>query len=60
MKKIFTSLVTIAVIGAIAFLGGEWPENTPIKRVVACDIGAGIVIALGGFYLLKEYEDGEE
>ena len=43
---------------AICFLGGAWPENTPRKKVVACDGVALAVIAVCGIYLKKEDRNG--
>lgn len=58
MKKILNIVTTIAVLCAMVFLGGEWPENTPRKKVIACDAAAFAVLAVGGVYLKKEYENG--
>lgn len=51
-------MATIAVLCAMVFIGGEWPENTPRKKVIACDAAAFAVLAVGGVYLKKEYENG--
>jgi hypothetical protein len=58
MKKILNTFAAIAVLCAMVFLGGEWPENTPRKKVIACDAVAFAVMAVGGLYLKKEYDDG--
>lgn len=58
MKKILNTLATIAVLCAMVFLGGEWPESTPRKKVLAADGIAIAVLAVGGYYLKKEYDNG--
>lgn len=58
MKKILNTLATIAVLCAMVFLGGEWPENTPRKKVLAADGIAIAVLAAGGLYLKNEYDNG--
>lgn len=59
MKKILTIVATILLLCAMAFLGGEWPEKTPRKKVVACDAVAFAVMAGCGVYLKKEYDNGQ-
>lgn len=51
-------MATIAVLCAMVFLGGEWPESTPRKKVLAADGIAITILAVGGFYLKKEYDNG--
>jgi len=58
MRKIFNSMVAIVMLCAICFLGGAWPENTPRKKVVACDGVALTVVAVCGIYLKKEERNG--
>lgn len=58
MKKILNTLAAIAVLCAMAFIGGEWPENTPRKKVITCDAVAIAVMAGCGIYLKKEYDNG--
>lgn len=53
MKKILKSLATVAVLCAICFLGGEWPNDTPRKKVIAYDGAAFGIIAVCGLYLKK-------
>lgn len=59
MRKILNILVTIVLLCSMVFLGGEWSENTPRKRVVACDAVAFVVMVGCGFYLKKEYDNGQ-
>lgn len=58
MKKILNTLATIAVLCAMVFLGGEWQESTPRKKVLAADGIAIAVLAVGGFYLKRQYDNG--
>ena len=58
MKKILNILATITLLCSMVFLGGEWPEDTPRKKVIACDAVAFAVMAGCGVYLKKEYKDG--
>lgn len=51
MKKALQSIATIALLGALIFLSGEWPENTEITKVLLCDGGALAVILGSGLYL---------
>ena len=53
MKKIFKTLAAIVMLGAMCFLAGEWPENTPRKKVLAFDGGALITALVSGLYLKK-------
>jgi len=53
MKKIFRSLATIVLLGAICFLGGEWPEDTPRAKVVRYDGAAFATALICGLYLNK-------
>lgn len=57
MKKFTQVLSAIVCIGAVMFLAGEWPENTPISHVLLFDGGAIATIALTGLYLKKTYKD---
>lgn len=59
MKKLRLTFATIAVLCSMVFLGGEWPENTPRKKVIICDAIAFVVMAGCGFYLKKEYDNGQ-
>ena len=56
MKKILKAIVTIILLGGIVFLGGEWPEDTPRKRVLTCDSIALATVFACGFYLKKTEE----
>ena len=58
MRKILNIIVTIALLCSMVFLGGEWPEDTPMKKVITCDAIAFVVMAGCGVYLKKEYKDG--
>lgn len=58
MKKILNTLVAIATLCAMAFLGGKWPENAPLEKVLVADGIAIAVVAVGGFYLKKEHDNG--
>ncbi len=53
MKKILQTIATAALLCAVCFLGGEWPENTPRKKVVTCDAIALAIVAASGLYLKK-------
>lgn len=59
MKKLLRTIATVAVLCAMVFLGGEWPENTPRKKVLTADGIAFVVLAVGGVYLKKEYDNGQ-
>ena len=56
MKKILKSIATIALLCALVFLIGEWPEKTPRKKVITCD-GVAFGIALASGLYLKKTED---
>ena len=53
MKRIMKSIATILCLGAVVFLAGEWPEETPRKKVVACDAAALAIVFTCGMYLKK-------
>lgn len=53
MRKIIKAVVTIVMLGAVCFLGGEWPEETPRNKVIAFDAGALATAFACGFYLKK-------
>ena len=58
MRKISRRIATVVLLCAVVFLGGEWPEETPRRKVVTLD-GAALATALVcGLYLKKE-EEGE-
>ena len=59
MKKISRAIAAVAVLCAVCFLGGEWPEDTPRGKVVTYDAAAFAVLAVCGIYL-KRSEDGTE
>lgn len=59
MKKFIKAIATIALLGALVFLGGEWPENTPRNKVVRYDAGALATVLVCGLYLRKEYDKEE-
>lgn len=56
MRKVINSIVAIVMLGAMCFLGGEWPEDTPCKKVVTCDAAALAVVLSCGFYFKKMEE----
>lgn len=58
MRKILKTIASILLLGAVMFLAGEWPDNTPRKKVVACDGGALATILVCGLYLKKEEKNG--
>lgn len=58
MRKIFNSFVAIVLLGAMCFIGGAWPENTPRKKVVIYDGTALGIVAVCGLYLKKEEKNG--
>ncbi len=59
MKKILRTTATVALLCAMVFLGGEWPDATPRKKVITCDAVALAIVAGCGLYLKKEYDDGQ-
>lgn len=59
MKKIIKAIATIALLGALVFLGGEWPEDTPRNKVIRYDGGALVTVLICGLYLRKENEEEE-
>lgn len=56
MKKLLKTIAAILCLGAVFFLAGEWPEDTPRKKVVTFDGGAIVVALVSGLYL-KRTED---
>ena len=54
MKKIINGLVAIVLLGSICFLGGEWPDNTPRRKVIEYDGYAIATVLLCGLYLKRE------
>ena len=56
MKKVLKSIATIALLGALTFLAGEWPEETPLKKVATYDGGALATALVCGLYLKREYD----
>ena len=54
MKKILKHFAAIVLLGAICFLGGEWPENTPRKKVLKYDGYAMATVLICGLYLKRE------
>lgn len=59
MKQILKAIATIALLGALVFLGGEWPEDTPRNKVVTYNAGALATVLVCGLYLKREYEKEE-
>ena len=53
MKRILKSIATILCLCAIVFLAGEWPEDTPRRKVVTFDASAIAVAVACGLYLRK-------
>lgn len=58
MKKIFKTIAAILCIGAVMFLAGEWPEDTPRKKAVTCDVSALVVALATGLYLKRSSHEG--
>ena len=58
MKKILNILATVALLCALVFLGGTWPEDTPRKKVLACDGIAFATMLATGLYLRREEKNG--
>jgi len=56
MKKFLKSIATIVLLGALCFLGGEWPEDTPRNKVLAFDGSAMATVLVCGLYLKKTWE----
>ena len=59
MKKSLKVIASILLLGALVFLGGEWPDNTPRAKVIKYDCGALAVVAVCGLYLKREYSREE-
>lgn len=59
MKKFIKAIATIALLGALVFLGGEWPEDAPRGKVIRYDCGALATVLVCGLYLRKEYDKEE-
>ena len=56
MKYILKTIATIIVLCGLVFLGGEWPEDTPRKRVLEYDGVAIATVLICGLYLKREEE----
>ena len=54
MRKILNIFATTALLCAMVFLGGEWPEDTPIEKVLTFDGAALAIVAACGIYLHNE------
>ena len=57
MKRALKDLAAVAVLCSVVFLGGEWPESTPRRKVIVADGVAFAVMLCGGLYLKKTTED---
>ena len=53
MKKIINAIVTIVLLLAVVFLGGEWPETATRSHIILCDGGAFLLIAACSLYLRR-------
>lgn len=53
MRKISKTIAATMLLGALCFLGGEWPETTPRLKVIGFDCGALATILVCGIYLKK-------
>jgi len=51
MRNIIKAIVTIICLCAVVFLAGEWPEDTPRKKVITYDASALAVALACGLYL---------
>lgn len=60
MKKFIKAIASIVLLGALVFLGGEWPEDTPRNKVITYNGGALVTVLVCGLYLRKEYDKEEE
>ncbi len=58
MKKIIKAIAAVLCIGSVMFLAGEWPEDTPRKKVVTCDASALVVALATGLYLKRSDHAG--
>ena len=58
MKKILKPFATIALLCAMVFLAGEWPEDAPRKKVLTCDGVAFATMLVCGIYLKRENKEG--
>ena len=56
MKKISRAFAAVALLCAVCFLGGEWPDDTPMNKVIECDGIALAVVFASGIYLKKTEE----
>ena len=56
MKKILRSIAATVLLFTMCFLVGEWPEDTPRKKVVRYDSGAFAIVLVCGLYLNKTEE----
>ena len=54
MKKIINGFIAIILLASLCFLGGEWPENTPRKKVITYDGYAIATVLICGLYLKRE------
>ena len=56
MRKILRTISATVLILTMCFLIGEWPEDTPRKKVVRYDSGAFAIALVCGLYLKKTEE----
>lgn len=56
MKRISRTIAAVAILCAVCFLGGEWPEDAPRNKVIRCDGIALAVVFASGIYLKKTEE----
>lgn len=57
MKKIIKTIAAVLCLGAVMFLAGEWPEDTPRNKVVTCDASALVVAFVTGLYLRRSDDE---
>jgi len=58
MKKIVNGIVAVILLASLCFLGGEWPENTPRRKVIKYDSIAMTTVLVCGLYLKREDKNG--
>ena len=60
MKKIARAIATVALLCSVCFLGGEWPEDTPRRKVITYDSCAFATMLACGLYLNKAMKEEEK
>ena len=58
MKQICKTIASVALLLSLCFLAGEWPDDTPRRKVITCDSIALAVVAGCGLYLKHSQANG--